>query len=162
MAMKNIAPFLLLTLSTTGCALIAHGRYQAVHVQSTPSGASVQVDCADAPRSGGVTPAEVKLRRGARHCALTLVAPGYDPHIVTFTRVSSRVVWSNLAPGLLLGAVAGAAAATPLSDDNSGNTAAISGIVVGASTGALIDRTSGAAYRQVPSSVDVQLRRQKD
>lgn len=160
--MKNISLALIALTLSARCASIAHGRYEKVPVKSTPSGAAVRVDCGDVPSDGGVTPVEVKLRRGAEHCAITLSKAGYADRTIAFTRVVSRVAWANVAPGFVLGMGAGAAVAMgsfldPNSNDDSANGAAISGIVVGTGIGLLVDRSTGAIYRQVPSTVDVTL-----
>ncbi|MEA2572604.1 MAG: hypothetical protein QOI24_4605 [Acidobacteriota bacterium] len=159
--MKKLLLALLTAFFASRCALVAHGRYQTVHVQSTPAGAAMRVDCGDAPTNGGLTPGDVTVRRGAEHCRIVLSAPGYRDQTVTFTRVISRAVWANLGPGLLIGTLAGAAAAVPFGDENSGNNAAIGGIVIGAGGGYFIDRTTGAACRQVPATVNVQLEKRE-
>lgn len=159
--MDKLGLALLAVMLSARCASIVHGRSQVVPVRSTPSGATIHVDCGTAPANGGTTPAEVILQRKAEHCAITMTMPGYDDQTVTFTRVASRVVWTNLVPGLALGLLAGAATVNPLStdDDNAGNKAAVTGIIVGAGAGAAIDVHTGAAFRQIPSSVDVTLQR---
>lgn len=160
--MKNVQVALLVLAFGARCASIAHGRYQNVPVQSSPSGAAIHVDCGDIPADGGVTPAPVKLRRGADHCAITLSKAGYADQIVRFTRMHSAVTWGNLGAGLLLGGVAGAYFADPVvvfdsANNDRASAAALAGIAAGTGIGVLVDRHTGALYRQVPSSVDVQL-----
>lgn len=146
------------------CASIAHGRYQEVPVRSTPPGAAIRVDCGDAPADGGVTPATVKLRRAAEHCALTLSKEGFADERVTFTRAHSAIAFANLVPGLLVGtAVAAAEAPVLVWGDSSAsstraNTAAVGGIAAGTGIGLLVDQRTGALYRQVPGSVDAALK----
>jgi len=155
--------FAIIVLSSSArCASVAHGRYENVPVKSTPSGAAVRVDCGDVPSDGGITPAEVKLRRGAEHCAITLSKAGFADRTITFTRVMSRVAWGNIGPGFVVGMAAGAGVAVgsfmdPNANNDSANGAAIGGIVVGTGVGVLVDRSTGALYRQVPGSVDATL-----
>jgi hypothetical protein len=161
-SMKNILLALIVLSSSVRCASIAHGRYEKVPVRSTPSGAAVRVDCGDVPSDGGLTPAEVRVRRGAEHCAITLSKAGYADRTITFTRVVSRVTWGNVGPGLLAGTVAGAGVAVgsfmdPNANNDRANGAAVGGIVVGTGVGVVVDRSTGALYRQVPSSVDATL-----
>lgn len=159
--MKNTFLVLIVISMSARCASIAHGRYEKVPVTSTPSGAAVRVDCGDVPTDGGVTPAQVKLRRGAEHCVITVSKAGYDDRTITFTRVMSHVAWANLAPGFVVGMTAGAAVAVGSllgeSNDDRSNNAFIAGSVVGTGVGLIVDRSTGAMYRQVPSSVNVTL-----
>ena len=159
--MKNMFLALIVLSLSARCASIAHGRYEKVPLTSTPSGASIRVDCGDVPSDGGITPADVKLRRGAEHCAITLSKAGFADRTITFPRVLSHVAWGNIGPGLVLGVGAGAALAIGSLFDESNNdrvsAASISGIIVGTGVGFLVDRSTGALYRQVPSSVHVTL-----
>lgn len=103
------------------------------------------------------------LRRGAEHCVITLSKAGYADRTLTFTRVLSHTAWVNFVPGFVLGLASGAAVAIGTAFDDSGrsnarpNEAALGGIVVGTGVGLLVDRSTGAIFRQVPSSVDVAL-----
>jgi len=103
------------------------------------------------------------LRRGAEHCVITLSKAGYTDRTLTFTRALSHTAWVNFVPGVGLGLVFGAAVAVGTAFDDSGssnarpNEALLGGIVAGTGVGLLVDRSTGAIYRQVPSSVDVAL-----
>jgi hypothetical protein len=153
---KHLLLALTLATLTLRCASIAHGRYQRVPVRSEPSGAHVAVNCGDAPASPGVTPLDVWLRRGAEKCAITLSHTGYVDRTITFTRAKSGVAWANVAPGLLVGVTAGAAAAMPFGgNQSSANNALLGGTAVGSGLGLAVDRATGAIFRQVPSAVDV-------
>jgi hypothetical protein len=155
---KHLLLALILASLTMRCASIAHGRYQRVAVRSTPSGAQVAVNCGDAPASPGVTPLDVWVRRSAEKCAITLSHPGYSDRTITFTRATSGVAWANVAPGLVMGVVAGAAVATPFGgNESSANNALVGGTAVGSGIGLAVDRATGAIFRQIPSAVDVTL-----
>lgn len=160
MKKKTIA-MLVLAASSLRCATIARGRYQQVPVDSNPSGASVAVSCADVPRDGGITPARVKVRRGAKNCAITLSKAGYKDQTLTFQRKVAPSVWLNLLPGLAVEAAAEIAAATDeiLSDNPDQKDTYTDGLylVLITGLGVLIDHSTGAMYRQDPPRVDVTL-----
>jgi len=152
------------TAAMARCATVAHGRFQRVPVDSTPSGAAVSVDCGDAPREAGYTPTVVALRRGAVSCAISLSKPGYDDQIVTLRRKWSNGAWSNLAPGLVIEAAGDLAAAQgSLLRDNPYAPRipplAGRGLLLGTGVGLLIDYATGAMYRQDPARIEVTLRR---
>ena len=153
--------FAFLAVFTTGCATVINGRYQPVEVSSSPPGARVIVDCGDVPSDQGVTPVRVTLRRGARDCHLELTMDGHDPARVQFRRDVSRQVWANALPAFGVGLAAGIAyALANLFDGGDGdqaNTAFVAGIVVTGAASYLIDRSSGAMYRQQPERVEVTL-----
>ena len=110
MGLRNLTVALLLgcLVVLTGCATVAHGRFQQVPIASNPSGAAVDVDCGRGAQSAGVTPVVVKMPRKAQYCLVTLTHDGYQPTTVTFTRHWSGWVWGNLLLGdwFLAGAVA--------------------------------------------------------
>lgn len=155
---KQLLLALILATLTLRCASIAHGRYQRVAVQSTPSGAQVAVQCGDAPASPGVTPLDVWVRRSAEKCAITLSHSGYSDRTITFTRAKSGVAWANVVPGFVVGVAAGAAEAVPFGSNQAAvNNALFSGAAVGSGIGLAVDRATGAIFRQVPSEVNVTL-----
>ena len=92
----------------SGCATVAHGRYQQVPIASNPSGAAVSVDCGRGAVAAGETPVVVKMPRKAPYCLVTLTRDGYQPATVTIGRRWSGWVWGNLLLGdwFLAGAVA--------------------------------------------------------
>jgi hypothetical protein len=92
----------------TGCATVAHGRFQQIPISSNPEGAAVQVDCGRGVVAAGATPVVVKMPRKAQYCLVTLTHDGYQPATVTFDRHWSGWVWGNLLLGdwFLAGAVA--------------------------------------------------------
>jgi hypothetical protein len=114
MSLRNVTVTLLLGCAVllTGCATVAHGRFQQVPIKSNPSGAAVQLDCGNGPVAAGETPAVVKMPRRAQVCLVTLTHDGYEPTTITFARHWSGWVWGNL----LLGDWFLAGAATDLAD----------------------------------------------
>ena len=109
MGLRNLTVILLLgvVVVLSGCATVAHGRFQQVPIASNPSGAAVEVDCGRGPVSAGETPVVVKMPRKAQYCLVTLTHDGYQPATVTFGRHWSGWVWGNLLLGdwFLAGAV---------------------------------------------------------
>ena len=120
--------FLGALFALSGCATVAHGRFQQVPVVSNPPGAAVEVDCGQGPVVAGETPVVVKVRRKAEFCAITLTRDGYRPATVTLARRWSGWIWGNL-----------------LLDD---------AFVVGAA----IDLADGAMYTRTPGKVRVTLK----
>jgi hypothetical protein len=110
MSVRGLAVVLLLGVIVvlSGCATVAHGRYQQVPISSNPSGASVDVDCGLGPVPAGQTPVVVKMPRKAQFCVVTLTHDGYKPSTITFGRRWSGWVWGNLLLGdwFLAGAAA--------------------------------------------------------
>jgi hypothetical protein len=157
-------PLVLVVLAVSGCATMKNGRYQAVDVTSTPSGAAVTVQCG-ASSEGLVTPATVRLSRRAQPCALTFTTAGYQSQTVTLERRVSRAFWFNLAwsPVLSLAGLLG----TDDCDEpgliygcTSPGEAAVGGFVIGlvpAAIGMAVDAATGAMYQKVPVRVDVNL-----
>ena len=93
-----VSLFALLLLNA--CATVAHGRYQAVPVNTSPSGADVSLDCGRGRVIDyGKTPVIVKLKRGADHCIVTLTKEGFEPTQVTFSKNVSGWIWGNLVFG---------------------------------------------------------------
>ena len=110
MRLRSVTVALLLgcLLALTGCATVAHGRFQQVPISSNPAGAAVEVDCGRGAVAAGETPVVVKMPRKAQYCLVTLTRDGYQPTTVTFARHWSGWVWGNLLLGdwFLAGAVA--------------------------------------------------------
>jgi hypothetical protein len=160
--MKRIGVAVAMMCATVRCATIAHGRYQRVSVDSHPAGANVRVDCGDARRDGGVTPAVVSIRRGATSCSLTLSKEGYASQTIAFTRRLSSVGWANVVPALIVEGSAEYSSAqssflsdAPAGNGSNGNNGLPFLAVAGAA--ALIDHSTGAMYRQEPARIDVVL-----
>ena len=108
--LRKLTVILLLgsVIALTGCATVAHGRFQQVPISSNPEGAAVQVDCGRGVVAAGATPVVVKMPRKAQYCLVTLTHDGYQPATITFDRHWSGWVWGNLLLGdwFLAGAAA--------------------------------------------------------
>jgi hypothetical protein len=85
------------------CASVAHGRYQQVPVNSSPSGADVSVDCGNGTQAAGQTPVTVNLKRNAEPCTLAVSKDGYEDAKVAFAKSISGWTWGNLAIGGIIG-----------------------------------------------------------
>jgi len=123
---------LLLLPLLSGCATIAHGRYQSVPVSSSPSDANVTVDCGGRVKNAGPTPVIVKLKRNADHCSITMTKDGYEPTSVVFSKSVTGWMWGNLIFGNWV---------LPT---------------------ALIDYFDGAVYNRAPSTVQFTLAREAE
>jgi hypothetical protein len=142
----------------TGCSTMFHGRYQDVAVASDPPGATVLVDCGEGASASGLTPTTARLYRGAAACSLTLQKQGHHDETLRFTRSIAPHFWWNVPAGLAVGAAFGTAAATsdPLCTydcDTDSNGASLAGLALGTGVTMLVDRSTGAMYRQVPERV---------
>lgn len=81
--MRNSSPLRILTVltilavlaSSAACATIARRRTQRIPVTSAPIGARVSVN----GEPQGVTPIEIKLRRGLKAQVIRIESDGYDP-----------------------------------------------------------------------------------
>jgi hypothetical protein len=85
------------------CASVAHGRYQQVPVNSSPSGANVSVDCGKGTQAAGQTPVTVNLKRNAEPCTLAVSKDGYEDAKVAFAKSISGWTWGNLVIGGIIG-----------------------------------------------------------
>lgn len=95
-----------LAYSVSGCASIAHGTTQAVPVNSSPTGASVTVNCGNStPSAALVTPTTVLLKRGPKNCNLTLSKAGYEDASIGFVRKMSGWFWGNILFGGVIGMI---------------------------------------------------------
>ena len=149
---------LLTFLLCSSCATMINGRFQTVQVSSHPSGAQIEVDCGDAPRRGGVTPAAVTLHRAAEECSVTLSKEGYQTARFPLERQRSRAVGANkvlAVPVALVTAVVGGIIGEEVFNDGEGGVEAGfgAGIELGAAPGRQIDKHTGGAYKWVPGKV---------
>ena len=89
---RTISHLLLLTiLGTTGCASIISGTTQSVFVNSSPSGANVEVDGLQA-----TTPAKLELKRSQPSHNVRVTKEGYEPANVSIGRKFNPWVAGNL------------------------------------------------------------------
>jgi hypothetical protein len=96
MRVFRFVPVVVSLLILASCATIAHGRYQAVPVSSSPSGANVTLECNGHVKNAGVTPTIVRVKRRAPECRITLEKDGYQPASVVFAKSVSSWIWGNL------------------------------------------------------------------
>ncbi len=93
-------------LLLAACATIMQGSSQEVSVSSTPTGARVLVDGADA----GKTPYVAALKRKDKH-VIRIEMEGYEPFEMPLGRGTSGWVWGNIVfggiPGLAIDAITG-------------------------------------------------------
>ena len=100
---RTIRHLLLLSiLGTTGCASITSGTTQSVFVNSSPSGANVEVDGLQA-----TTPAKLELKRNQASHNVRVTKEGYEPANVSIGRkfnpwVAGNLLWGH---GFLVGVV---------------------------------------------------------
>ena len=98
---RTISYLLLLAiLGTTGCASIISGTTQSVFVNSSPSGANVEVDGLQA-----TTPTKLELKRSQASHNVRITKEGYEPANVSIGRKFNPWVAGNLLWGY--GVVAG-------------------------------------------------------
>jgi hypothetical protein len=136
----------------TGCGTIVNGRFQKVPVTSDPAGAAIAVACGDVPADGGVTPATVRLRRGAPSCSITLKKAGYVDETITFQREVTGAFWANFSCaswGALASYFADASNFSTVVAYAAGST----GVCMG------IDYLTGSHLAFAPQSVNVALKR---
>jgi hypothetical protein len=139
-------------LLSSGCATIAQGRYQSIHVETNPPAARVSVTGPLRKTKGAAlefsTPGFVVLHRKERRVVLRIDKDGYEPVEVALKRSASG--WTPFGAASLLGV--GAAASI---EGSAAAALAIGGIYAGISVG--IDLATGAAYRLSPADVSLTL-----
>ena len=108
---RTVSRLLLLAiLSTTGCASIISGTTQSVFVNSSPSGANVEVDGLQA-----TTPAKLALKRIQASHNIRVTKQGYEPASVSIGRkfnpwVAGNLFWGyGVVVGVLVDFVSGGA-----------------------------------------------------
>jgi len=101
--MKRMFLVIAVVCLASRCASVAHGRYQQVPVNSSPSGANVSVDCGNGTQAAGQTPVTVNLKRNAEPCTLAVSKDGYEDAKVAFAKSISGWTWGNLAIGGIIG-----------------------------------------------------------
>lgn len=100
--MKSIAivvSLIILTVSTSGCATIVHGRSQDVALASTPPGATVKIDGVQT-----TTPGKVTLRRDQDYNA-TFEKEGYSTRQVKIEKEGSWWLLGNIIFGGIIGLI---------------------------------------------------------
>lgn len=145
----NVRLLIAAALLTQACATAHNGRHQDVRVATDPPGAAVEIRCGN-PQPAAVTPATIRLPRGANECSLVLTREGFQPETVVFESGPSRWYWANLAAPI----VGGAVGATRQSDQ------AFVDFLIGAAIGGAgfaIDAMTGAMWELTPAVVERKL-----
>ena len=147
MAAQCLRAVLIVVVSVeSGCATIAHGTRQDVHVTSDRPGVQVSVLTAEPGKpeilrtaDAGVTPLDLSLTRRDPHIVLRFSSPGCAPVDVRLRRTTSGWVWGN---AVLANPYSGQGA-----DSSAGVTAIYVGQAVAVSSAVAIDFLSGGAYK---------------
>ena len=104
--MKFTALGLIVGVAGASCATLMQGTSQELSIGSSPTGARVIVDGAEA----GKTPFVASLKRKDKH-VIRLEMEGYKPYELALSRATSGWVWGNLVfgglPGLAIDAITG-------------------------------------------------------
>jgi hypothetical protein len=145
----NLRAFVAVVVFTQGCATVHNGRHQEISVVSDPAGANVEVRCGRT-QPVVVTPAVVRLPRGAEECSLVLTRAGFQDETVVFDAGPSRWFWGNLG-GPIVGGVSGATRNSDLAFIDFLFGAAIGGAGFG------IDAITGAMWELTPAKVERKL-----
>jgi hypothetical protein len=157
---KQLTSLALCVLLTSGCATIVRGPSQSLPVTSDPSGAVVDLRCAGAEPRAAVTPATFHIPRKATECTVSVSAAGHHPAELALERQRSGLLWANFAPAAVYGSLVLAVVAllwpmgwSPELELDSVDLA----LVALTGGGMLIDRGTGAMYKQAPDRIDVTL-----
>ena len=90
--MKRLSSLVLVFL--TGCATIAHGPNETIHVESQPTGAQATIRCDGGVNASGTTPADLEIPRRADGCVLHVSKDGAQKS-VPLIQGWSGWYWSN-------------------------------------------------------------------
>lgn len=136
----------------TSCATIATGRFEEIHVSSSPSAADATLVCAGHPSGEGKTPATFKIRRNAGDCTLTVRKEGFEERTMALEQGVNPAYWGNM----IFSPVPPAAAyATAISD--SGKAAGVGLVAAGLAIFG-VDFWTGAVHAHKPGTVDLVLK----
>lgn len=158
MRIRRALPFaFFLALSPLfGCATIAHGNRQTVHVETDPPGATFTL-----LGKRYTTPVDVEIPRKSKDVEFALEKDGYAARRVALARKRSSATWANLL-WIPAGAGIGALAASGSTDwfAPTPGEAAAGGAVAGAivsGVALIVDGASGANYVFDPPFIVVRL-----
>jgi len=139
-----------LSLSAMSCATIAHGVHETITIDSSPSGANVDLKCQKISRNG-TTPAAIVIPRNATDCVATISKSDFKTKTVAFDRAPTRAYWLNFIPVSV--APISIADNSPLHmSEESALALLLFGIV-----GFGVDAFDGAIFKHEPSNVHVML-----
>jgi len=157
--MKTIA--LAAALLAAGCASMVNGRFQDINVGSSPPGAAITLACAGVePQHAGYTPATIRLRRSDEGCWIAISKLGYEEEMIWFQRVRSAATVLDAVPAAVLGGITGLVVRLPaelILPKESAEELGEAAFAAGASVPYAVDERSGAAFKQVPDGVRVEL-----
>src|ERR1043165_2493918 len=90
-----------LALAAASCATTSPGRNETISIDSTPSGASVEMKCQQVTRNA-TTPAAIVIPRNATDCVATVSSSGYKSKTIAFDRGPAPAYWLNfIGPAML-------------------------------------------------------------
>jgi hypothetical protein len=141
---------------------MVNGRSQTLPVGSFPSGAAVEVNCGDGPKTAGATPTKITVSRAAELCQLTFTRAGYEPKSIELTHQRSRATALNAVFGVPSALVLGIAGAIAGSVVNGADTGAQMGGEAGFDLGrggATALDEKGGGMKWVPGRIFVTLLR---
>ncbi len=139
-----------------GCATIAHGNHQTVHVETDPPGATFTL-----LGKSYTTPVDVEVPRKSKDVELVLEKDGYAVKRVALARKRSSSTWANLfwiPAGAGIGALAASGSSgwfRPTPGESAAGGAVAGAIVSG--VGLIVDGASGATYGFDPPFIAVRL-----
>jgi hypothetical protein len=151
--MRRIALTLLGPMLLTSCATITTGRFEEIHVSSSPSVADATLVCGGHPSGEGRTPATFKIRRNAGDCALTVRKEGFEARTIALEQGVNPAYWANMIFSPIPPAAAFAAAVTDSGDKPLGVAVVAASLAIFG-----VDFWTGAVHAHKPGSVDVVLK----
>lgn len=156
--MKALA--LATALLTAGCASMVNGKFQNVPVTSTPPHAAIELACpGQEPSHVGYTPTTLRLRRADDGCRITISKLGYVEQTIRFEQARSAATALNLVPGAVIGGIGALLIEIPAMFHPAVSDVADAAFNAGASVPDRIDEHTGAAFKLVPTEVNVRLAR---
>jgi hypothetical protein len=151
--MRQLALILLGPMLLASCATITTGRFEDIHVSSSPSAADAALVCGGQPSGEGRTPATFKIRRNAGDCTLTVRKEGFADQSIALEQGVNPIYWSNMVFSPLAPAGAYVAAFGDSGERVLGVGLLSAGFVIFAT-----DFWTGAVHAHKPGSVDVVLK----
>lgn len=145
-------------LLSSGCATIAHGRYQRIQVETDPPAARVSVEGTQRRAKGVLqfeTPGEVVVDRKEKRVVLRIEKAGYETAEVALHRGASP--WTPIG---FAGSVGGLGVWVGMLEAGVGAGMAVGAVYGGIGVG--IDLLTGSAFRLHPSRVSLTLQPKQD
>lgn len=145
---------LILIVSLTGCATIAHRAGETIDVRTDPAGADAVIECANGLRVSSVTPTRLVIPRKANGCVLSLAAAGLESRTIPLRRRVSGKFWAEFWTGLPAIAIASTAGDGL---EAIGTVVVFGGIGTVALGAALVDLATQRFWAHQPDVVDVKM-----